>query len=449
MDKEHISILGSCVSREMFNSAVLGSVFKVDKYAFKVCVWDMFGESFDIPISAFDKIEMPSFYARMLAYGMNKLAVAELGNSGSRYLMIDLLNLRHDVDKLSYGDKSVYIQDMHNSYSFYEKQISAVEEFKSIKRERIRYSDIPDEMIISGLRKMSDWAKQIWPEERIILNNFAVAEGFYSPNNEYCVFDQTSFDDRMYDECERYVEILHEMLPEAIVLDRVEGLVAQHALYDKLENPVSAVHFSNESYVRLGENLLNALNLDSRKYYDKPLSPLGYECCSLKNSYLKTASELNKVRKKTISMADYLNKYSDFDKYIFVITSKDSVVFNVPVQRALASLADMEIPKANKVVAVVDKKRKYFDYKTSPNQPQIHYCPCDGEQCKISSYATGWGSTSGAEIVVGTRTFTFEEKGLNMLIIDSDTFELFDIVNVDTDNAYLVTVSKKIQEIKF
>ena len=48
MKKKHISIIGSCISRHMFNTSILEETFIVDKYAYQVCAYDFFKQPFNI-----------------------------------------------------------------------------------------------------------------------------------------------------------------------------------------------------------------------------------------------------------------------------------------------------------------------------------------------------------------------------------------------------------------
>ena len=446
MEKKHISIIGSCVSREMFNSALLGDVFTVDTYAFKICVWDLFGDSLGIPDSAFDKIEMPSFFSKMLRYGMNKITLEEIKNKNSEYLLIDLFNIKQDVDKLSCDGKSVYIQDMYDSFATYKKQILKVDEFSKLQCERILFQDLPEAVIVSGLEKLANWAKTNWSQSKIIINNFAIAESYYSFDNKHKPFDKKVLDEAGYDVCEKYARILHNYLPDAIFLEKLDSLVSQHALYDNPENEVSLVHFTNESYVRMSEHFIKALNIDLTQYYDKPFSPLGYECCILKNSQVKLNTELKKIRSKLLNFSEYIEKYEDLNDFIFIFSSKDGVVCNAAVRRALLVFEDFEIPKAHKFVAIIDRNKKFCEYKTSPNQPSVSYHIERGE---IVSSSMGWGSTSKSEVKVFGKSYLFETKGLNLLVLNSKTFEVFDSVNIDTDNACLITWSEYIRSLRF
>ena len=242
MEKKHISIIGSCVSREMFNSAPLKDVFNVDGYAFKVCVWDLFGERLGFSREDFDKIEMPSFYARMLWYGFEKVTLSEMGGYKSEYLLIDLLNVKHDVDKITYNGKSVYIQDMHNSYSAYAEKVKKTKPFSELEHERIRAVDIPEERIVSGLEKLAEWALKNYSSDKIIINNFAVAEGYYSLGNKYFPYPENAVGDADYSECEKYARILKELMPNAIFLEKITDLVSQHALYDGIDSDMNQ-HF--------------------------------------------------------------------------------------------------------------------------------------------------------------------------------------------------------------
>ena len=451
MEKKHISIIGSCVSREMFNSSMLVNIFDVDCYAFKVCAWDLFGESLNISKEAFDKIEMPSFFARMLWYGFNKTTISEIEKCNSEYLLIDLLNINHSVNKLTLNGKSVYIQDDHNSFSFYEKQIRNVAEFSNIVSEKMTISEISKDVVLNGLKNLAEWAKEHFDETKIIINNFAISEGYYSLDNKYIAYEEQYLKDAGYDICEAWAYELKKLLPNAVFLNKVQGLISQHALYDGLnDNVASLVHFTNESYIKLGENLLKSVGIDYKDYFSHPLSPLGYECCMLKNSHIKLNDELKTLKSQSLNLSNYIKKFETPDDFLFLFTSKDGVVFNSATQRALAPIIDVNIPKANKFIAVVNKSKNFEEYKVSPNEPVIEYST-DYETIKVSS--TGWGSTSKSEVLITyangeVQKHSFNKKGLNFLVLNANTLEVVDKGNCNTNTAELVVFSEYINNVK-
>ena len=449
MEKKHISIIGSCVSREMFNSAPLKDVFCVDGYAFKVCIWDLFGEGLGFPREAFDRIEMPSFYARMLRYGFEKNTLSEIAEYKSEYLLIDLLNIKHDVDRITYKGKSAYIQDMHNSYSAYADRIKRVEAFSGLEHERISALDIPAERIVLGLQKLSEWAKSNYAENKIIINNFAVATGYYSLGNKYLRYDEEDSYDADYSECEKYARVLKEMLPGAVFLEKVSDLTSQHALYDGTDSDIpSRVHFTNDSYVRLGENMLQSLNINYKEYFPYPASPLGHECCILKNAHVKLNAEYKSLRERSLGLGDYMEKFDNLDDFIFLITSKDGVVFNAPFQRAILPIVEVTVPKAHKFAAIISTGRGICNYRTSPNQIEL-FERIDGVD--ISVHSMGWGSTSTSVARVNAgeeREYPFESAGVNMAVLNARTFELVDLVSCNTDTADLIVVSDLVKKFK-
>ncbi len=446
MDKKNVSILGSCVSREMFNTSILSKVFKVDCYAFKNCVWDLFGESFDIPPEAFDKIEIPAFAARMLTYCLNKTTIAELEKFKSEYLLIDLLNIRHNVTKLTYNGKTVYIQDNDNNYPTYKDKISQVKEFSEIKSEQLTISDIPEQQVIDGLTKFAEWAKQNYDEKKIIINNFAISESYFSLDNQYKNYDKDYINSLGYDLCETWTKKLYELLPNSIFLDKVKNLVSQYTIYDGLHilTP-SIVHFSNESYIRMAENFLNALSIDNKDYVSHPLTPLEYECCLLKNQYVKLYDEQKTLKQKSLSLEKYIKKFENLSDFIFIFTSKDGVSFNTGVQRALSPIINATIPKANKFIAVINKAENFAKYNTSPNEPVMEHS-VNNKTIRVES--TGWGSTSKSKIIIkdGDKidNIEFDTKGLNFLVLNSRSLEFIDKGNCDTDSAELVVYSEYI-----
>lgn len=433
----------------MFNSSLLSEIFTVDGYAFKVCVWDLFGESLGFSREDFDRIEMPSFYARMLWYGFEKVALSEIAAHKSEYLLIDLLNLKHDVDKITYNGKTAYVQDMHNSYASYERQIKSVPAFSSLERERISAADIPEEKIVSGLRALAEWAGNNYDESKIIINNFAVAEGYYSLGNKYLPYPDSFAADADYSECEKYARILKEMLPGAVFLEKMQGLVSQHALYDGTDSDIpSLVHFTNESYVRLGEELIRSLNINYKECFPYPMSALGYECCHLKNAHIKLNSDYKSLRQRSLSLGDYMDKFERAEDFIFLISSKDGVIFNAAFQRAISSLVSVTVPKAHKFAAIISPSRGILRFRTTPNQIEL-YENIDGTE--LSVHSMGWGSTSTSTVLIKGETereYSFDEAGVNMVVLNSRTLETVDTVHCNTNTADLIVVSELVKKFK-
>ena len=449
MEKKHISIIGSCVSREMFNSSLLKEMFCVDGYAFKVCVWDLFGESLEFKKDDFEKIEMPSFYSRMLWYGFNKVTLSEIEKFDSEYLLVDFLNIKHLVDKITYNDKSVFIQDMHNSFATYKDKVKGVSPFNNLTHERLSINDISTQTVLNGIERFAEWAKKHFDESKIIINNFATAKGYYTLSNQWSEYTEAQINDAGYEECEKYARMFKNMIPGAIFLDKVPNLVSQHALYDGVSSDIpSMVHFTNESYVRLGENLINKLNIKAEDYFSLPISPLGYECCMLKNAHIKLNAEYKELRSNSLSLSAYLNKFSKPEDFIFVFTSKDGVVFHTAFQRAMLPLACVSVPKANKFSAIISKSHGIANYKTSPNQIVISE---KIEAVNLSVFSMGWGSTSSSRVEVfgeEKREYTFEKAGVNILVLNSKNFEVVDRAHCNTDTADLIVVSEYVLKSK-
>lgn len=61
VNKKHISIIGTCCSRELFNNTNLGDIFDVDVYGFHVCPFDLFGDSLNISTEIIRKVNTPQF----------------------------------------------------------------------------------------------------------------------------------------------------------------------------------------------------------------------------------------------------------------------------------------------------------------------------------------------------------------------------------------------------
>ena len=69
------AIIGSCVSRDIFNDVRMQGLCEVDFYSFQNNVWDMVNEPLNVPAKIINSLPFENFIRRMVDYDLNKTAI--------------------------------------------------------------------------------------------------------------------------------------------------------------------------------------------------------------------------------------------------------------------------------------------------------------------------------------------------------------------------------------
>ena len=141
MEKKKISIIGTCISRELFNNPVLTDNFSVDCYAFQVCPWALFQDGLKVSKEVVYKAGIEEFTQRICWYELDKTAISEIEKHNSEYLIIDLHAMVGKAVEVTYNGKTIHTQ---SSFPVLEKYLSNIENYKIEELKGISYKKIDD-----------------------------------------------------------------------------------------------------------------------------------------------------------------------------------------------------------------------------------------------------------------------------------------------------------------
>lgn len=295
-EKKTISIFGSCCSRNIFNYPHMTEVFEVKNYVFQVAMWECFGQMLDIPLTILKSISPNRFQATLLDYGFNKTVVSELEKNRAEYILIDTQSFVSPIYKVEYCGMATYIQHFRATELLPKLQ-------EKLGREQFRYQvfdikNFPKGYIEERLRKFAEWLKTVYAQSNIILYapqfvDLRVGKNF---NFEKLPPHLVKINSERNYIINLYYELLKSFLPKAKILHfDAKRTIADDYAHSK---NIYSAHYSNNSYIEQGMDLLKVLNIDYRDYYSYSMDPKEY----MMEYYLKCYADCRKKISELESM---------------------------------------------------------------------------------------------------------------------------------------------------
>ena len=447
MEKKHISIIGSCVSRHLFNTPILESTFTVDRYAYQVCPWDAVREGLNISKDEVQKYYKEEFTARMIWYDLAKVSLSEVESMKSEYLLIDLYTMIQDVISFSLNGKTVYAQVSYDRYSSF---INAIEtaSWKDMVVQREGYSKKDDSFYLEGLERFAKWVLENFEPEKVIINIPPFATNYFDIENNYKRYSDAGIAHQKvrFEWMQAMSCALAELIPGSKLLRLCdEPSTAQFGIYDVVnDNPPTNVHYTDEDYLRYSERLLETVGLEYPKTVHNALTPLGFECVRFRNLYLKTREMCKKTQAPKVetekifvyetNLNEYVQRIENLEDFIIVISAKDEAKYSLAkfTERDKLGLK-MELVFRGSYIAVVDKSRD-FVYENASEEKQSYDYEADGCTFSVCSggYLSGNASSIKREMNGESNEFSQNRRGLNIAIFNSKSFELVDMFKCDT-----------------
>lgn len=161
-----VAIIGSCVSRDIFNDVRMQGLCEVDFYSFQNNVWDMVNEPLNVPATIINSLPFENFIRRMVDYDLNKTAIKILEEKKDDYLVIDLYAMRQSVVKVFNEEKEAYAYT-YKSQDLFRMLNNAKMDFDI---ELINRDDIEQEVIERGFEKFAKWAIKNFNPNNIIIH---------------------------------------------------------------------------------------------------------------------------------------------------------------------------------------------------------------------------------------------------------------------------------------
>lgn len=92
--KKTVSIIGTCVSKDIFNELRLSKIFNVEVYAFKTCPFAMFDEPLNYPKEYIFNSSIAESQAVNIDYNINKTAIKALENKKVNIFLLIYIQLQ-------------------------------------------------------------------------------------------------------------------------------------------------------------------------------------------------------------------------------------------------------------------------------------------------------------------------------------------------------------------
>lgn len=452
-EKNHISILGTCCSRNLFETIPLKDCFEVDKYGFQICLWDLFSEGLNIAKETVYKSKVEDFTARMFWYELSKATIKEIENAHSEYLMIDLDNIWGAVYKIELNDKIIYSQSTRNRILALREDINQghINELKELKFTKIENSDMDKSLVKQGLKNLADWALTHFDEKKIIINKIKLASDYFSISNQFKRYIDTrqieiNKTNGIIAEFEEYLESL---LPNAIILND-DSPIAAYGLFDSLENSAPDIdHYSYLSYYKKSMQLIEKTNLELKEYFSKPVSPLEYALLVEYNKSLISNANYKNLSTYIVNLNTYIDKIENLDDVIILISAYDECSNYLKYFRRKAVLGlQMNVGFRQAYIAVVDKSRNFVHEQASPDKISYNYSIND---TLINLQSAGYNAGNNSIIKIGenNENLSPQKRGLNIVILNSKTLDVIDIASCDSyDDKNLTIFSNYFNNVK-
>ena len=425
MEKKHISIIGACTSRNLFNSCFMKELFDVDCYVFQRCTWDFFGESLNIPKEDIFGLNIPEFTARMLWYALDKVTIQQLEKAKSEYLLIDLHQIRATVFKVQYNGKTVYMQRTGNNDPNIIEELKKNPKYSNIIVEKVE----PDEELIkSGLSKLAEWVKSHYDESKVIIHFCKNATKFRKYNE---IYDFNELQIKRNAEglaiVEKYTNFLKDELKNAVYIEDGNEIVAIYNENDSLKDiqPPSE-HLSGLDNINISLNLVNKTipNLSYEKNYI-----LEKEYDFLEQKYYNQIIDFNDIKKYILNINNYFSNIQNLQDYIVVISVKDEASTNSKYFRAKSLLGlKFNVGYRSSYIAIVDKSNNFVYEDSSQEKINYNYAIND---TFINIQSAGFNCGSYSKIIIDGVDYSPNKRGLNIVLIRKKDFVVVEKIRCD------------------
>lgn len=440
MGKRHISIIGSCVSRQMFNALPLLETFDVDCYAYQIAPWDLFSQGLGIDKDDIYAYYQEQFTARMLWYDLNKVTVKEIESRNSEYLMIDLYTaFAAKIERFSFDEKLVYSQCSYDRSGPFLKFVNGKRKYDGFGIKTVTKEEIGDDYIKSGYDKLISWAKSHFDSRKIIINVPSFSNMYYNLESTLLPYSDEDISKRraLLMAIKRQSLYLHERIPGSVLFDLSEDdTTAQFGLYEDATAPQPAyMHYTDEDYCRHSLKLLALLGIDFDSEGSR-LSALGTSSMEFKNLYLKekfTKKPMPMLQVSSLNINEYFKRIENISDVIIVITAKDEAsnrINGFTEKDELGIKADLRWRYS--YIAIVDKCRSFVYEQAGSGKLSYDYIVEGINTVHVESAGFNSGNISSVKIGDSTLNCSYNQRGLNVVLLNSKTLDIVDSAYCDS-----------------
>lgn len=456
--KKHISILGSCVSRQMFNTNILEDAFIIDKYIYQVCHWDLFGNKIEINKEDLLHYYKEEFNARMIVCDLTKSSISELEKANSEYLLVDLYCIINDVIELTFNGKSTYVQVSYDRYSSFFNNLKSIKngELLDLKHSSYSYKKVDENLILSGLELLANWINKHYDGKNVIVNVPSFAEKYITLNQEIMSYSERIIENgkNNLNAIKKYSKFLSSKIPNSKILDLTNiNCISQFNVFDdinKFKIPPQ-MHYTTSHYLKMSQELLKLLNLNINDFIIFPdfFSPIDFECARFKNLYLTELKTKSKsvVYQSYLNLNEYISKIENIDDFLILISVKDEASLYLKNFKLKDKLKlKMDIGYRQSYIAVIDFHRNFIKEISSNELINFDYnIPSLNSSIIIRS--GGYNSGNISSILLNTQTSKIElsenKRGLNFALLNTKTLKIIDTFRCDSNGDSSLQINSK------
>ena len=434
-----IAIIGSCVTRDLFNDIRLKKTCEVEFYAFQNNIWDLFNESLEISPFLINTIPLENFTRRMVDYDLNKTAITALESKQTDYLIIDMFVIWRECLKIISGKKTIYFKN--NRAALIEKYLNNMK--LDLKTQMINYQDVDESLIYNGLTKLAEWINNHYTPDKVILHYPIFCKRYWNLENrlvKYSDKDRANAEKR-YGIVKNYTDFLASLIPGCKKLEPESFNPNACSVYlgtDDISLLPNPVHCSPKDLIVTCTNLLTLLdeNLPSNL-----INSMNDEMIVIHNKNVKLLKSIERLSKSTLtSLNNYVNNILDLENQIVLISTKNQASEYIHKFFAKSQLGlEMPIKRFESYVAIIDKRRKTYLEEVSANPVALDYEVHNHKIHLESNF-----KENNTIISVDNKNYTTNRRGLNFVILNNETLEVVDSFFCDTyaDEFLLISPTK-------
>lgn len=449
MNKIKVTILGSCVTREIFNETRMNSIFDISLYAFKVCPFAYFEDSLNIPKNLIDSAPIAQTQALNFDFNVNKTLVSAIKNANSDYIFIDLYSLVNDgFHKIHLNGKETVVQLDWFSLVFAKVSSYLKKHGFEISEQPLSLDQIGKPRILEGLKEFAKFLNSlnktivvVWPKTCTKYFDYDYKIKEYSEESKMrygkkqILLDEfTSF----------FIKNLNS--PKVLKWDNFTARLV-FSDYTKILNhqnyEPNAVHLLQENYEWLASKTLKLLKIDYKKYYNKPFDYHSYKTETIKNEYEKLRSFRDgHIDEIYCHINAYTNYLLTLDHHILVFSLngggklsslrfwKNKSLLGIKTKNLSWAIKDNE-----NFVALIDTKNQFI-YENKSNDSCFYEFKIPNSQKNIQIQC----SNKESEIKFDNKNYSSNNLGLNFFVLNLNTGAVVDFGYCDIENDQFMLV---------
>ena len=437
MNKIHVSIIGSCISRELFNDPRADEIFTIDTYAFKPNPINIFSdEKLNIRLDVINKAPNPEFINRNLDYSLNKTLFETLQKKPSEMAFVDLYALIDPMVRVIYKNASTVIitNDVKNSMTKLARTNDLVNNSEKIEFVEVLIKNLSENEIKKGLLNFCEKLNNLF--KKVVIIYPAFSKKYFDKNGrmvDYSPEELKIFEEKkkIIDKCTDFVG---EHLNNKIIFKYKENLIARYTEGNdfKLMKP-NPVHYLVWQKIKCFSELLKILNINA----DDFLSENDVQNVMLEKTKNQVVEYHNKFKenlgkKLLININVYTNFLKTLKHHLIIFCVRDEATSKLKFWLNRFELGlNFKIGYRDSYFAIIDIKNNFVTEKASHDKLDFNYkIPDTDKSVYVESH--GFDAQSLSTIVFKNLELSKNKRGINFAVIDLNTLEVIDRATCDT-----------------